>query len=57
VRDARVVVAVAADERHRPGPQRQSFELNILAERVFAGSLLTPSEGAREAANGVTADK
>lgn len=36
---------------------RQSFELNILAERVFAGSLLTPSEGAREAANGVTADK
>jgi len=35
---------------------RQSFEMNMLAERVFAGSLLTPSDGAREAANGVTAD-
>ena len=35
---------------------RQSFEMNILAERVFAGSLLTPSEGALDKA-GVTADK
>jgi len=35
---------------------RQSFEMNMLAERVFAGSLLTPSDGAREASNGVTAD-
>jgi hypothetical protein len=25
---------------------RQSFEMNMLAERVFAGSLLTPSDGA-----------
>ncbi len=24
---------------------RQSFEMNMLAERVFAGSLLTPSDG------------
>jgi hypothetical protein len=36
---------------------RQSFEMNMLAERVFAGSLLTPSEGALDKANGVTADK
>jgi hypothetical protein len=36
---------------------RQSFEMNILAERVFAGSMLTPSEGALDKANGVTADK
>jgi hypothetical protein len=36
---------------------RQSFEMSMLAERVFAGSLLTPSDGALDKANGVTADK
>jgi hypothetical protein len=34
---------------------RQSFEMNMLAERVFAGSLLTPSDGAMDKANGITA--
>jgi len=35
---------------------RQSFEMNLLAERVFAGGLLAPSDGALDKANGVTAD-
>ena len=30
---------------------RQSFELNVLAERVFSGSMLTKSEGALDAHN------
>ena len=35
---------------------RQSFEMNLLAERAFSGSLLAPSEGAqdRSSANSVT---
>src|SRR5215469_5444279 len=38
---------------------RQSFELNLLAERGLAGGLLTRSDGAldKSSANSVTADK
>jgi hypothetical protein len=35
---------------------RQSFELNLLADRAFPAALRTPAE-ARESVNGVTADK
>ena len=35
---------------------RQSYELNLLAERAFPAGLLTPSE-TRESANGVTSDQ
>jgi hypothetical protein len=37
---------------------RQSFELNMLAERGLAAGLLAPAEGARDrSVNGVPADK
>jgi hypothetical protein len=35
---------------------RQSFELNILAERVFTGAFPAPHDGVRDTANRVRAD-
>ena len=36
---------------------RQSFELNMLAERGLAGGLLGSPDGSRDKVNGITADK